>query len=608
MPKIKVRYTPMGLESVKGTLSVESSTVLTVNWDGGSNSAEFAGDSRYENNAALRAAFFSWLVAKKALRRAAMAEGSNERSPAGRSQAPDSRAEVGTIVESEPGAEEDVRRTGLVAWLLGAVRTVPEPIDELRARLRAESEGAEKAVVDIATILSFGDADDRNPAWCSACLMKTEHIALAVPRTWIPARRCESCGVITTRCSVPRCDRMAIRGLGPTGMRGVVLPICAEHTHEIPDFETADAQIDDLEHWGDLFEYRSRDVGKLAARGAIAAGLTVVAVPLAVVAAPAIGGMVGVAASGGTLFGAAATSHGLALLGGGALAAGGLGMAGGQLVIAAAGGAIGGAYGLRVGAVYLGEDSSFAIECVRDGIGPAVVYSSGFLTTDDDSWNAWRRLIDGLYPRNPVYRVRWGAKQKRDIAGVVGRGAGLGVGLRAANGVAARALAKAAGRLSPLALLNGAQDIIVNPWSVATHNASAAGTTLATILQRTRSEQGFILIGHSLGAALMATTLIALGKDESESPVREAHLLGAAFPSSADCEALGRGASGYVRNYFSTRDSVLSTLYRAVAFGTKASGSVGFTAANANVVNVDVSDRIDGHSAYVKVLDLETAE
>ena len=59
----------------------------------------------------------------------------------------------------------------------------------------------------------------------------------------------------------------------------------------------------------------------------------------AALAGPAIGGALGATVYG--LYGAAATSSGLALLGGGSLAAGGFGMAGGMWVIAGAGAAVG---------------------------------------------------------------------------------------------------------------------------------------------------------------------------------------------------------------------------------------------------------------------------
>ena len=70
---------------------------------------------------------------------------------------------------------------------------------------------------------------------------------------------------------------------------------------------------------------------------------------MAFFAAPAIGGAIGVW---GGLSGAAATSHGLALLGGGSLAAGGFGMAGGTVVVTAAGAGIGSAMGANVATSY----------------------------------------------------------------------------------------------------------------------------------------------------------------------------------------------------------------------------------------------------------------
>ena len=80
------------------------------------------------------------------------------------------------------------------------------------------------------------------------------------------------------------------------------------------------------------------------------AGGMVLLAPLAFVAAPIIGTVIGVSYLG--LAGAAATSAGLALLGGGSLAAGGMGMAGGAWLIAglgaAAGAAAGGGAGLLV--------------------------------------------------------------------------------------------------------------------------------------------------------------------------------------------------------------------------------------------------------------------
>lgn len=76
---------------------------------------------------------------------------------------------------------------------------------------------------------------------------------------------------------------------------------------------------------------------------AVGTGVAAVTAIAAVVATPAIGALVGTTIYG--LSGAAATSAGLALLGGGSLAAGGFGMAGGAWVLAGAGVAVGGLAG-----------------------------------------------------------------------------------------------------------------------------------------------------------------------------------------------------------------------------------------------------------------------
>ena len=137
--------------------------------------------------------------------------------------------------------------------------------------------------------------------------------------------------------------------------------------------------------------------------------------------APAIGGAVGTLVS--SYSGAAATSYGLALLGGGSLAAGGLGMAGGALVVAALGGALGGALGASVANAYLREDKSFHIDLLQEGQGVPVVVCDGFLSEGGTGWGEWPTIVARRFPDPPVYRVHWGAKELRDLGILAGFGA-----------------------------------------------------------------------------------------------------------------------------------------------------------------------------------------
>lgn len=614
-PRARVRYIAAGREGARAVLTLTSDEQLVEEWAGLDAETTFSGAGRLVSNAALCALLHEFVSTKKAQRVAAQGLQALE--------AGDEDAGEKTVHELT-GLDEDLARETFTdeeldeapGWfrnLWRQLKTEKVELDVVLSRLSADAEAAERTLLEVAELLGYGErlSEERDrEAWCSACLQRAVHKFLEIPGPWYDAWCCRHCGVVTTRCAVPGCENMSVRGMGPTGTRRMAVPVCAEHTHEIPDFEASGFRIEDLEHWEDLFEYKRKDVGRLVKRGAVTAGVTVVAVPLAVVAAPAIGGAVGVAAStagsGAALSGAVAVNHGLALLGGGAVASGGLGMAGGTLVIAAAGGAVGGAYGMRVGAAYLGDDPSFAIECVRDGDGPAVVYSSGFLTESDDSWSRWKRLIDTAYPQNPVYRVRWGAKERKDLGSLANRGV---MGHRGVTGVAVAALRAtrlAVAKIAPFTVLATAVEVAANPWTVAQRNASAAGTTLASILRRTHTEEGFILVGHSLGAALMTSAIVGLAEDEAASPVLDAHLLGAAASADIDGEILASGVTGTVVNYFSRRDKVLAALYRIASLGREAAGSAGFRNEAGRVVNVDVTNEVPGHSDYVAELRLMT--
>lgn len=110
---------------------------------------------------------------------------------------------------------------------------------------------------------------------------------------------------------------------------------------------------------------------------------------------------------------------------------------------------------------------------------------------------------------------------------------------------------------------------------------------------------GFVLIGHSLGAALMAGVIKQFGLAGGESPIREAHLLGAAYPASSETKELMRGVHGTIYNYHSRNDKTLGILYRGASFGTKAAGHIGLIKAGAKIRNVDVTDSVANHGGYV---------
>ncbi|QGU01476.1 hypothetical protein CKALI_02965 [Corynebacterium kalinowskii] len=244
--------------------------------------------------------------------------------------------------------------------------------------------------------------DDFQEGYCSHCFALAQHRVVDGKKTFI----CQTCGNATQHCVVPACKHFATKFHSLEN----VASLCAEHRHDIPDFEKADMRIADLADFGKLMEYKSPNVikgAKYVATGVAALG---VASGIGFAAAPAIGGIVGSTFLGYS--GAVATNAGLAALGFGSLASGGLGMAGGTLVVSAAGGMLGTAFGTKVASAWISEDKSFKITKLREGNGGVpVLIARGFTTEKSLDWRSPVRAVEKAYPQSPIYLIEWGSKE-----------------------------------------------------------------------------------------------------------------------------------------------------------------------------------------------------
>lgn len=450
---------------------------------------------------------------------------------------------------------------------------------------RETTEWITDLVDDLASATKFG--------WCSACFTQANHQKAKRPVGQLPAYLCTNCGSPTLPCAGPGCDNMAVRSRG-----GLKVPrYCAEHSHEIPGFAKAGQKMGSLQDYQDFLKYdkvKLSRVAKLVGFGLVGVAL---AVPASLVAAPAIGGAIGVLIGGYS--GAAATSFGLALLGGGALAAGGLGMAGGTLVITAVGGALGGVLGASITNAYVQEDKSFHIELLQDGPSVPVIVCNGFLSESGKGWGEWRDVVTARYPESPVYRVHWGAKELRHL-GILGGGGALKFGAGAALRHAAESAAKmAAKKLGPLGPVLFAAGLAQNPWHVAKNRADKTGVVVADLLARTDAES-FVLVGHSLGARAMVVAAQTLGSKPGGPRVEAMHLLGVAIGAKSDWRNLIAAVDDAVYNYHSTNDDVLKYLYPVAQGGQAAAGLKGFAPSHAKLKNLDVSTQVKKHSDYHK--------
>ncbi|MFZ1541754.1 MAG: DUF726 domain-containing protein [Candidatus Microthrix parvicella] len=370
---------------------------------------------------------------------------------------------------------------------------------------------------------------------------------------------------------------------------------CAEHRHDIPGFDKLDQPLESLDRYADWLSFEKPNLRRLTHVAIGAVGSAAAIVPAAFLAAPAIGGAIG-SISG--LSGAAATSHGLAVLGLGPIATGGFGMAGGTVVVTAAGSALGGTLGGVATSAYVGADDSFAIEQLAEGTGSPVVFISGFLTERTTEWDGWGRLIRTRYPEAPIYRVRWGAKELAAIGSLVGFGVAKEGFKKILLKQALSASTKAASKLGPLSGAFNAAGLASNPWSVAHARAGMTGAVLADLIKRTNDN--FVLVGHSLGARVAVTAAQALGTNSVGEPrLQSIHLLGAAVDDAGDWQSLNHAVTDTVWNYWSRNDQVLGRVYRAARVGGVAVGHSGFNSSFARIRDRDVSKQVASHVSYV---------
>lgn len=473
-----------------------------------------------------------------------------------------------------------------------ALKLVDEARDIAEKRADAYAKTAQW-IADVADDLSLLDVMHE---WCSSCFGKHEHRKSNRPVGQLPVYVCQGCGSPTLPCVAVGCDNMAVRDRGAIR----VPQFCAEHRHAISGFEKAQGPFGELHDYEEYLKYDKPDldkISKIAVGSIVAVG---VAVPLTLLAAPAIGGAVGSLGMFGGLSGAAASSHGLALIGGGSIAAGGLGVAGGTAVVTAVGGAVGGALGASISNAYVREDKSFRIELLRPGNGGVpVLVANGFLSDGQgEKWGGWKELVSERYPDSPVYRVFWGSKELKDFGLLAGGGFGKAGGAAVAKVAAAKATkagAKVLGNVIGPAIV--AADLAKNPWHVAKNRADKTGVILGDLLARTEAES-YVLVGHSLGARVMVVAAQMLGTKPGGPRIEAAHLLGAAIGAKSNWETLTTAVDEAVYGYHSQSDNVLKYVYKVAQAGESAAGLAGFAPSSEKLRNVDVSNDVKTHFEY----------
>lgn len=429
--------------------------------------------------------------------------------------------------------------------------------------------------------------------YCSWCYSKCLHEIVEKNMLQRNIYECTSCKGRTLVCRAPGCTNMT-QGLSKDSAWND--EFCAEHDGTISNFENLNKKLDDLVGYEDIYKRSKFNLAKASKISAISIGGALVLGPAMYLAGPAIGGAIGSQFYG--LSGAAATSKGLAVLGGGSLASGGAGMSGGLAVLTVTGAALGGANGAHIAGSYY-NDAKFKIEKVKSGKDPKVIIINGFRTQNTSKTDDW---IDGLSKRfseNSWYRLDWEAQDQKNLFNELDPKS-YGIYKKLVK-QAIKATKKNKGPAAIFAL-NTFKNLIKNPWFIAQYKASQTSVILADLIARLKNSDDCILMGHSLGGRIALDTAKILST-KSNSQISEVHLLGcAANPlENEDEELLSKGVNKYLFNYFSENDAVLSKLYKYTNYNFENPiGYNGLGANNSKLIDVNVTKYVANHSSYRK--------
>ena len=142
--------------------------------------------------------------------------------------------------------------------------------------------------------------------------------------------------------------------------------------------------------------------------------------------------------------------------------------------------------------------------------------------------------------------------------------------------------------------------LIDNPWSNALDRAVSAGRVLADVLiHRHLGVRPITLMGFSLGARVIFYCLLELAKQKAYGIVQDVFLLGATVTAPRQLWLQARSVvSGRLVNCYARNDWVLNYLFRATNAGLNNIAGLRPVQNVPGLENVDVTDKIAGHSSY----------
>ncbi|KAJ9638098.1 hypothetical protein H2204_004409 [Knufia peltigerae] len=220
---------------------------------------------------------------------------------------------------------------------------------------------------------------------------------------------------------------------------------------------------------------------------------------------------------------------------------------------------------------------------------------TGWLTQEDEVKNPWKVLGDG----GEAFALRWELQALMNLGNALKNFVTSEAWSYLKKQIIKRTILAGlySAMLAPLAILKVAK-LVDSPFGIAKLRAMKAGEVLAdALINKAQGERPVSLVGHSLGARVIYSCLLALARRQAFGLIDSVVLMGSPVPSDDDVwRSMRSVVGGRLINVYSTNDYILAFMYRT---SSAQLGIAGLQEINAyGVENFDVSEQVTGHLKY----------
>lgn len=233
------------------------------------------------------------------------------------------------------------------------------------------------------------------------------------------------------------------------------------------------------------------------------------------------------------------------------------------------------------------EWGEISLKQLASGTKTPIIVIDGFLSENDTNEQDWKTQLNQTHPNHPIYQANWKSQEAKDLYRLFQKAIELDIIRSPQLGLI----------ISGLSVFNG-----YSLWMKAKIKAESAGLHLANLLKHQNNQQGFILMGHSLGVRVIYHALGQLERLKHTDKINEVHLLGGALGITHSWKKAAKSVQGNIHNYYSKNDDTLKYLYEIIEItGGKAIGRNEIS--GKNIISHNVTVKVNGHREYIKNID-----